>query len=110
MFVKPIKRSSYTLQRFSKHADIESTDYFRLQKRKKFNDDQKGVFCYRIITKGNPYYEIAFSNDLEQLKENEWRYITEEIPKRMPINLPAKAVILWYVLSPLLAISPPVLP
>lgn len=109
MFVKPIKRSS-RFKKFSKHETlVTSADgRFALQKRKKFSsptaqrgqdsddDDEASVvygdgqhdlkrhYGFRIIILGNPYYEVAFSDDLAAFRDREWRYIDQDLPKKLP--------------------------
>jgi hypothetical protein len=50
---------------------------------------------YRIVTKGFPYYELAYGYDLDNLQQKEWKYITEELPNIMPPALNNKTRIKW---------------
>jgi hypothetical protein len=83
VFIEPVKRSS-TFKKFTKHENVQVSpdNRFCLQKRKKQGEDHH--HNYRIILLGNPYYEVAYSDDINSLKEREWRYIVEEIPRRIP--------------------------
>lgn len=85
VFIIPRKRTSYTrIKYLSKYDDISTTKHFRLQKRK--SETSRPLF--RIVTNGfHPYYEIAYGNDLNQMQQREWRYVTEDIPKIMPADL-----------------------
>ena len=96
VFIDPIKHAS-TFKRFSKHDNVimSSDNRFCLQKRKKQVEGNHNN--YRIILLGNPYYVIAYSNDLNSLKEREWRYLTEEIPRRIPDNKAEKELVPWFL-------------
>lgn len=101
VFIIPRKRTSYTrIKYLSKYDDISTTKHFRLQKRK----SETSRPLLRIVTNGfHPYYELAYGNDLNQMQQREWRYVTEEIPKIMPAELQkdddkvTKTRIEWYV-------------
>ncbi len=90
VYVIPVKRSSYTrVKAFSKYSDQDKTDFFVLQKRK---SESGGRPNFRIITANvNPYYEIAYGNDLIQMRLTEWKYVSEDIMRIMPAALQDKS-------------------
>lgn len=83
-----------TSSKFSKYKIIQETDYFILQKRKRTfrsGDDP----TYRIITQNRPFYEIAHAYDLKAIREGEFKYVREEIPRILP-NLSSKERSTWF--------------
>lgn len=111
-FLIPTKRSSISKSmRFSKYKNIDEDEspYFQLQKRKSSKEPGEtsgGVVgrwqaksskrpTYRIITKGHPYYEVAYDFDLEQIKQREWHYIVNELPRHLPSYLSQSARTKW---------------
>lgn len=81
VWIIPHKRKSKSKNSmFSKYKDVVQTDFFKLQQRK--STAAKGPKHrpqYRIITRGDyPFYEVAYGDD-ENIKDNEWRYILNEM-------------------------------
>jgi hypothetical protein len=97
VFIVPVKRVTYTrMKRFSQYVDLETSTHFVLQKRKS-SKSNSGRPNYRILTKGNTYYELAYANDLNQMREREWKYVTEQIPRLMPVDLDEKTRLVWII-------------
>jgi hypothetical protein len=49
------------------------SEYFKLQRRKTSASKDSKRPPYRIVTKGEyPFYEVAYSEDLELIKQKEW--------------------------------------
>ena len=96
VYIIPSKRASHTrMKYFSKYSDCDKTDLFALQKVKSSNSRRPP---YRIVTRGSStYYEVAYSHDLNAMKEREWKYIKEEMPKHMPSGLTEKACLAWII-------------
>mgnify|MGYP001034395377 CR=1 FL=1 len=97
VFIVPVKRVTYTrMKRFSQYVDIDSSPLFVLQKRKSAKSSS-GRPNYRILTKGHTYYELAYANDLNQMREREWKYVTEALPRAMPPNMDEKTQLVWII-------------
>ena len=67
-----------------------------LQEAKTLKFKRKKLYQYRIITKNiYPFYEVAFSNNLIDFKENEWNYIVNELKLLIPKHLDVKGRTKW---------------
>ena len=107
--------------RFSKYKPVEESTYFILQKRKTPSVSKRGHRpTYRIITKGVPYYEVAYDFDLDKLRATvssadfernvkivvfvqEWNYIINDLPQHLPIYLTPKSRLKWRAMTALLS-------
>lgn len=114
-----VQRSSVARSfRFSKYKNLEESAYFILQQRKTPVVSKRGHRpTYRIITKGVPYYEVAYDFDLDNLRARvrcvedvwcrvltvnclqEWNYINNDLPNHMPNYLTPKSRLKWYAMA-----------
>uniref|UniRef100_A0A7S3Z124 Protein ENHANCED DISEASE RESISTANCE 2 C-terminal domain-containing protein n=1 Tax=Lotharella globosa TaxID=91324 RepID=A0A7S3Z124_9EUKA len=99
-FVIPVKRTGvshgvYMNKYVSEYRSMTKQKYFALQRKKSPMVSFGGIFSsnqgqdrptYRIVTRGfgNHIYDIAYSDDLDDIRNNEWHYCIHELEKIMP--------------------------
>lgn len=89
-----IKFSNRTI--FSRYKYVEESPYFLLQKLKATFRSEKNP-TFRIITQQHPTYEVAYGNDFDQILNNEWAYIVNQLPSLLPASLPSKDRYAWII-------------
>lgn len=100
VWLSPKKRTSTTgIKVFSSYETVSSEGLFVLQTLK-VGAPQGERAHFRIILKTTkladyPYYSIAHSDDLDSIKNEEWAYILNEIPRKLPIDWDRKKRKLW---------------
>lgn len=100
-FILPYKLSAkFVVSRFRDlQVDGSSSRDFVLQKRRRTWRDGKKL-DYRIVTKEKVdgyRTKVAVGMELEDFKKNEWKYITEELPKLIPLHLSPRERTLWLI-------------
>eukprot|EP00954_Amorphochlora_amoebiformis_P027988 1389292-Amorphochlora_amoeboformis.AAC.1 len=98
-FVIPVKRTGvshgvYMSKVMSEYRSIQKSKYFALQRKKTpvlgfggffggKDHSQKDRPEYRIVTRGfgHHVYDVAYSDNLEDIRNNEWKYCIEELNK-----------------------------
>lgn len=104
-WVLPSNGASMTKAVFSNYRTIESCDYFDLQEKKvnKFNirwphKRNQVRPTYRIATRSQgsrPPMKIAYSDDLEQMRETEWKFCRTDFKQLIPPDLPVEERWKW---------------
>jgi Protein ENHANCED DISEASE RESISTANCE 2, C-terminal len=97
-WIIPIKRSTFSSKRWSKYKSLEETTYCQLQKRKKpASKSKKHRPTFRIVTQGSSFYEVAYSDSLEELQNTEWKYCLHNLPMLVPKELTNSQLQKWLV-------------
>mmetsp|Transcript_26688 Transcript_26688/g.42336 ORF Transcript_26688/g.42336 Transcript_26688/m.42336 type:complete len:765 (-) Transcript_26688:171-2465(-) len=114
-FVIPVKRTGvshgvYMSKVMSEYRSIQKSKYFALQRKKTpvlgfggffggKDHSQKDRPEYRIVTRGfgHHVYDVAYSDNLEDIRNNEWKYCIEELNKIMPNFNDLKTLRKWLV-------------
>jgi len=82
----------YMNKYLSEYKSMEKRKYFSLQRKKApllgfgFIGMHQDRPTYRIVTRnlGNHNYDVAYSDNLEDIRNNEWHYCIHELEKEMP--------------------------
>lgn len=84
---------------FSRFKTIEESRDFLLQQRKKaFQSAGKKMYRIETREKKNGYnYEIANGDDLQEIRDHQWRYINQELPALVPEKMTGKDRIYWII-------------
>ncbi|GAB5353236.1 hypothetical protein AAMO2058_000020100 [Amorphochlora amoebiformis] len=86
-------------EKLSRHEQMDKTDMFVLQKRKKPPKSTKSTLGkppFRILLRTKPVYCVAFSYSEEEIMRM-WRYCREDLPPLIPTTQKSKTLQKWIV-------------